>query len=78
MDTTIGPGGTGMNLNHIKTCVRGGLRYDWRKSSTSTLKMTYCSSLCENGDLGFTLEALLKAERPADARRRPTPGSGHR
>ena len=64
MDATIGPGGAGMNLNAIKTCVRCGLRYDWRKSSTSTLKMTYCSTLCENGDLGFTLEALLKAERP--------------
>jgi hypothetical protein len=62
MEPKIGPGATGMNLNHIKVCARCSLRYDWRKSP-STLKMTYCSSLCEAGDLGFTVEALLKAER---------------
>lgn len=62
MEPKIGPGPTGMNLNHIKVCARCSLRYDWRKSP-STLKMTYCSSLCEAGDLGFTVEALLKAER---------------
>lgn len=62
VDTPIGPGPTGMNLNNIKICSRCGLRYDWRKSP-STLKMTYCSSLCEHGDLGFTVEALLRMER---------------
>lgn len=62
MEPKIGPGPTGMNLNHIKVCARCSLRYDWRKSP-STLKMTYCSSLCEAGDLGFTVESLLKAER---------------
>ncbi len=61
-----------MNLNHIKVCARCNLRYDWRKSP-SGMKMTYCSSLCERADLGFTLEALLRYERkpmvelPADA-----------
>jgi hypothetical protein len=44
----------------IKTCARCGLRYDWRRSASSSLKMTYCGSLCERGDLGFTLEALLE------------------
>ena len=53
-----------MNLNHIKVCARCSLRYDWRKSP-STMKMTYCSSLCEKADLGFTGEALLRYERPA-------------
>jgi hypothetical protein len=52
-----------MNLNNIKVCARCGLRYDWRKSPSSTLKMTYCGSLCERADLGFTLEALLKSKR---------------
>lgn len=52
-----------MNLSNIKVCVRCGLRYDWRKSPSSALKMTYCSSLCERADLGFTIEALLKVER---------------
>jgi hypothetical protein len=26
--------------------------------------MTYCSSLCEKADLGYTIEALLRFERP--------------
>jgi len=68
VDSIIGPGGAGMNLNNIKICTRCGLRYDWRKSASSLLKMTYCSSLCESADLGFTVDALLqarRAERPA-------------
>ncbi len=64
VDTPIGPGPAGMNLNHIKVCARCNLRYDWRKSPSS-MKMTYCSSLCEKADLGFTLEALLRYERTA-------------
>lgn len=63
METSIGPGAVGINLNHIKVCARCGLRYDWRKSASSTLKMTYCGSLCERADLGFTIDALVKAER---------------
>jgi hypothetical protein len=70
LETPIGPGPTGMELSNIKQCARCGLRYDWRKSP-STLKMTYCSSLCEFGDLGFTVDALMKMERaekaPAEA-----------
>jgi hypothetical protein len=70
MESPIGPGAVGMNLENIKVCARCGLRYDWRKSPSSSLKMTYCSSLCEKADLGFTLEALLryqKAEAPEPA-----------
>ncbi len=52
---------------NIKTCRRCGLRYDWRRSPSSSLKMTYCGSLCEAGDLGFTLDALMKSERTAKA-----------
>jgi hypothetical protein len=52
---------------HIKTCRRCGLRYDWRRSPSSSLKMTYCGSLCEQADLGFTIEALLRYERAAAA-----------
>lgn len=61
-DVKIAPGAVGMQVSNIKVCARCGLRYDWRKSPSSTLKMTYCSSLCEKGDLGFTLEALLRHE----------------
>lgn len=63
VDMPIGPGPAGISLNNIKVCVRCGLRYDWRKSPSS-LKMTYCSSLCEAGDLGFTMDALLKMRAP--------------
>jgi hypothetical protein len=28
--------------------------------------MTYCGSLCERADLGFTLEALLKTSKPVE------------
>ena len=47
---------------HIRTCAHCGLRYDWRRSPSSSLKMTYCGSLCERADLGFTIEALLRYE----------------
>lgn len=58
---------TEFDPRNIVTCARCGLRYDWRRSPSSSLKMTYCSSLCERGDLGFTIEALLRVEskRPA-------------
>lgn len=48
---------------HIRTCQHCGMKYDWRKSPSTTLKMTYCGSLCENADLGFTIDALLQLER---------------
>lgn len=45
---------------NLRVCKRCGLSYDWRRSPSSSLKMTYCGSLCEQADLGFTLEALLR------------------
>jgi len=48
---------------HIRECRRCGLPYDWRRSPSSYLKMTYCSTLCERADLGFTVEALLRDVR---------------
>ena len=44
----------------LSTCVRCQMPYDWRKSSSWTLKMTYCSTLCERGGLGFTLETFFR------------------
>ncbi len=46
----------------IRSCRRCSLTYDWRRSPSSSLKMTYCGSLCEKADLGFTIEALLRSE----------------
>jgi hypothetical protein len=48
---------------NIRECANCGLRYDWRRSP-SGLKMTYCNSLCERADLGFTIDALMRY-RPA-------------
>ena len=54
-----------IDQGNIKVCVHCGIRYDWRRSPSSSLKMTYCGSLCERADLGFTVEALLRFERQA-------------
>ncbi len=56
-----------VNQDNIKICERCGIRYDWRRSASSSLKMTYCGSLCERADLGFTIEALLRIESPSSA-----------
>jgi hypothetical protein len=48
-----------MSQLHIRTCLHCGQPYDWRRSPSSSLKMTYCGSLCEKADLGFTIETLL-------------------
>ena len=47
---------------NIRNCTRCGIAYDWRRSSSSSLKMTYCNALCEHADLGFTIESLLRWE----------------
>lgn len=52
---------------HIRTCQRCGRLYDWRSSPSSSLKMTYCGSLCECADLGFTIEAVLRRQAPEPA-----------
>jgi len=48
-----------MNPEHIRTCQHCGQPYDWRRSPSGSLKMTYCGTLCEKADLGFTIETLL-------------------
>ena len=63
METRIDSSGTAVNPDNIRVCARCGLRYDWRKSASSTLKMTYCGSLCERADLGFTIDALIHTQR---------------
>ncbi len=45
--------------NHMRVCQHCALPYDWRRSPSGSLKMTYCGSLCEKADLGFTIETLL-------------------
>ena len=47
-------------LRKMYQCTRCNVPYDWQRSTSSSLKMTYCSSLCEQGDLGFTIEAMIR------------------
>lgn len=49
------------DLNPMAQCKRCGLRYQPAKS-TSSLRLTYCSFLCELGDLGFSLAGLEHME----------------
>lgn len=44
---------------HIRICKHCKLPYDWRRSPSACMKMTYCGSLCERADLGFTIEGLV-------------------
>jgi len=56
-------------LDALLQCTRCNLRYLPQKS-TSSLKLTYCSFLCELGDLGFSmvgLEHMERAPRPESA-----------
>jgi hypothetical protein len=48
-----------MEAQHMRVCQRCSVPYDWRRSPSSSLKMTYCGALCEKADLGFTIETLL-------------------
>jgi len=49
---------------NVRTCSNCHVRYEWKRSG-SALKFTYCSILCEQGGLGFTIEAAIKMERVA-------------
>jgi hypothetical protein len=49
-------------ITELLRCTRCNLRYAPGKS-TSSLKLTYCSFLCELGDLGFSMAGLEHMER---------------
>jgi hypothetical protein len=55
-------------LGSLLRCTRCKLSYLPQKS-TSALKLTYCSFLCELGDLGFSMTGLEHMEL-----RKPEPG----
>lgn len=48
----------------MRCCSRCSTKYDWRKSTSGSLKMTYCGTLCEIAGTGTTIETLLNATRP--------------
>lgn len=47
----------------IYVCIRCNVPYDWKKSSSMWLKMTYCGFMCEKADLGFTIDDLLRRRK---------------
>jgi hypothetical protein len=55
---------TNHDLPSMLRCKRCNLLYVGNKS-TSALRLTYCSFLCELGDLGFSMQGLENMERVA-------------
>ncbi|MGB4860937.1 MAG: hypothetical protein WBO97_00620 [Tepidiformaceae bacterium] len=55
---------TNSDLPSMLRCKRCNLLYVGNKS-TSALRLTYCSFLCELGDLGFSMQGLENMERVA-------------
>ncbi|MGE3073003.1 MAG: hypothetical protein AB7N24_02680 [Dehalococcoidia bacterium] len=53
---------TNSELPSMIRCKRCNLLYVGNKS-TSALRLTYCSFLCELGDLGFSMQGLEHMER---------------
>lgn len=44
-------------------CESCGFPYQWRRSTSRSLKMTFCSITCERDELGTTIEDILAVER---------------
>lgn len=49
-------------MDALRTCERCGQKYHWRKSTSKSLKLTFCSQLCE-ARAGCTIEDLMRAQR---------------
>ncbi len=66
------PPAFGAESEEMLRCTRCELRYQPSKS-TSALRLTYCSFLCELGDLGFSISGLEHMERQPPAIEPPAP-----
>jgi hypothetical protein len=60
------------DLVSLPVCTRCKLKYLPTKS-TSALRLTYCSFLCELGDLGFSMAGLEQMERVKKPAEDPEP-----
>ena len=58
---------------HMRVCEHCGVPYDWRRSPSTSLKMTYCGSLCERANLGFAIDSLSGGVRGGRSARRDLP-----
>ncbi len=61
-EKVIPPFGRDAEFSGMIRCKRCNLLYSPSKS-TSALRLTYCSFLCELGDLGFSMQGLEHMER---------------
>lgn len=67
----------GVKIATLPRCIRCDLSYTPTKS-TSALRLTYCSFLCELGHLGFSmagLEHMERAKKPIDTPPEPAPAA---
>lgn len=69
---SLPPPAFGAENEEMLRCARCELRYQPSKS-TSALRLTYCSFLCELGDLGFSISGLEHMEPRPPALEPPAP-----
>lgn len=53
----------------MRECQHCHVAYQWERSQ-SALRLTFCGVLCEQGELGFTIDGLIRSELT----RSPGPG----
>jgi hypothetical protein len=70
-ESQIPPLARNAELVTLPHCTRCKLSYVPSKS-TSALRLTYCSFLCELGDLGFSMSGLEHMERAPQSAPEPT------
>ncbi len=48
-------------MSPLLECQRCKTHYQWERSQ-SALRLTYCGVLCEQADLGYSIEGLIRSE----------------
>jgi hypothetical protein len=48
-------------MSPLRQCQRCHTPYQWERSQ-SALRLTYCGVLCEQADLGFSIDGLIRSE----------------
>lgn len=48
-------------MSPLRECQRCHTQYQWERSQ-SALRLTYCGVLCEQADLGYSIDGLIRSE----------------
>jgi endogenous inhibitor of DNA gyrase (YacG/DUF329 family) len=48
-------------MSPLRECQRCNTAYQWERSQ-SALRFTYCGVLCEQADLGYSIDGLIRSE----------------